>query len=103
MNDLKVSQGKTSEFSLSMCSTNNVLYQHTTRAPDEDPLRHCSFGMDTSAPIVISSWRPDRPRDIWAYSISEGYSLEKAMGTRRFWIGWVLPWTSVNLITERAL
>ena len=76
---------KTSEEFRKCAVQTTCVIKTPVRAPNQDPLRQCSFEGRASVRIVISNLRPGRLGDKWAYSISEGYMYYKgqAMCTKQ--------------------
>jgi len=68
-------------FSTYLKQRRHALLKHTIRAPNDDPLRQCSFVASTAVPFMHTNRRVGRPRGKWADDSMEEIYVEKGLGT----------------------
>ena len=67
-------------FSEYLATQQNKLLCHIARAPEDDPMRQCTFNRNTNYPYSVAKRRVGRPRKDWAWSAYENM-LQKNIPT----------------------
>ena len=77
-------QGKNVKpFSVYLQTKQQSLLKHTVRAPDDDPLRQCTFQSGSAVVLDHKNKRVGRPRGKWAVDVSEDIYVAHGFGDKR--------------------